>query len=105
MSSFSVDALRAAQAAAPEVPRALLVDTIPDDWERQLHELAAVALHVNARALTPAQAAAVKSAGFGLLCYTVNEPEHARALRSIGVDAICTDRLDLIGAGFFENAD
>ncbi len=105
LSSFSVDALRAAQAAAPEVPRALLVDTISDDWERQLHALAAVALHVNARSLTAVQAAAIKSAGFGLLCYTVNDPERGRALRAIGVDAICTDRLDLIGAGFFENAD
>lgn len=105
LSSFSVEALQAAQAAAPEVPRALLVNTIPDDWERQLHALAAVALHVNARALTSAQATAVKRAGFGLLCYTVNDPEHARALRSLGVDAICTDRLDLIGASFFENAD
>lgn len=105
LSSFSVEALQAAQAAAPEVPRALLVNTILDDWERQLHALAAVALHVNARALAAAQATAVKRAGFGLLCYTVNDPEHARALRSLGVDAICTDRLDLIGASFFENAD
>lgn len=105
LSSFSVEALRAAQAVAPEVPRALLVDTIPDDWERQLRSLAAVALHVNARSLTAVQAAAVKSAGFGLLCYTVNDPEHVRALRSIDVDAICTDRLDLIGARFFETAD
>lgn len=105
LSSFSVDALRAAQVEAPEIPRALLVDTIPDDWERQLRSLAAVALHVNARSLTPAQAAAVKSAGYGLLCYTVNEPEHARALLSLGVDAICTDRLDLIDAGFFGCAD
>ena len=105
LSSFSVAALEAAQAEAPEVPRALLVNSIPDDWAHQLHTLAAVALHVNARSLTSLQATAVKRAGFGLLCYTVNVPEHARALQSLGVDAICTDRLDLIGAGFFENAD
>jgi glycerophosphoryl diester phosphodiesterase len=105
LSSFSLGALRAAQAAAPEVPRALLVQTIPDDWERQLHTLAAVALHVDARSLNAAQAKAVKRAGFGLLCYTVNQPEHARVLRCLGVDAICTDRPDLIGASFFENAD
>lgn len=102
LSSFSVEALRAAQAVAPEVPRALLVDTIPDDWESQLRTLATVALHVNARSLNAVQAAKVKSAGFGLLCYTVNEPEHARALRAIGVDAICTDNLPLIGADFFD---
>lgn len=101
LSSFSVPALRAAREVAPEVPRALLVDAIPDDWERQLHELGALALHVNARSITVAQAAEIKRAGFGLLCYTVNDPADARALRSAGVDAVCTDRLDRIGADFF----
>lgn len=104
LSSFSVDALQAAQAQAPELPRALLVDAVPDDWERQLTSLSAVALHVNARSLDAAQAAVIKSAGFGLLCYTVNDSAQALALRSIGVDAICTDRLDLISADFFNNA-
>ena len=99
----AADALLAALDAAPEVPRALLVDTIQDDWEPQLHTMSAAALHVDARSLNAAQASAVKSAGFGLLCYTVNVPEHARALRSMGVDAICTDRLDPIGADFFES--
>ena len=104
LSSFSVDALAAAQDVAPEVPRAWLVDAVPADWESTLRRLGASALHVNARCLTAAQALAVKGAGFGLFCYTVNEPDQARALRAIGVDAICTDRLDLIGPHFFDQA-
>ena len=104
LSSFSIEALLAAQDAAPEVPRAWLVDVVPADWASTLRQLGASALHVNARFLTPDQAVAVKDAGYGLFCYTVNEPDQARALRAIGVDAICTDRLDLIGAHFFDGA-
>lgn len=104
LSSFSIEALMAARDAAPEVPRAWLVDVVPPDWASTLRRLGASALHVNARWLTAAEAVAVKEAGYGLFCYTVNEPDQARALRAIGVDAICTDRLDLIGPHFFDGA-
>ena len=43
---------------------------------------------------------AVKAAGFGLFCYTVNVPARAHELLGWGVDAFCTDRIDLIGPGF-----
>ncbi len=102
LSSFSIEALMAAQEAAPEVPRAWLVDAVPPDWVSTLRRVGASALHVNSRFLTQAQAVAIKDAGYGLFCYTVNEPDQAHALRAIGVDAICTDRLDLIGAHFFD---
>ncbi len=100
LSSFAVDALLAAREAVPSVPRALLVEAVPDDWLARLQALDAVALHAKAGLLTPTQAEAVKAAGYGLLCYTVNDPAQARALFAMGVDAICTDRLDLIGPGF-----
>lgn len=100
LSSFSVDALLAARAAAPSVPRALLVEALPDGWRERLQELDAVALHAKADALTSGQAAEVKAGGFGLMVYTVNDPEQARALFAMGVDAVCTDRIDLIGADF-----
>ena len=104
LSSFSIEALLAARDAAPEVPRAWLVDAVPADWASTLRRLDATALHVNARSLTAASAQAIQEAGYGLFCYTVNEPDQAHALRAIGVDAICTDRLDLIGAHFFDEA-
>ncbi len=96
LSSFSVEALQAARAAAPDVPRALLVGAVPDDWRAQLDALAAVALHARESGLGAAQVAAVKAAGFGLMAYTVNDPARARELFASGVDAVCTDRLDLI---------
>lgn len=100
LSSFSVQALQAAQAAAPSIARGLLVEALPPDWHRQLDQLGAVALHAQACQLTAAQAGAVKHAGFGLMAYTVNDPAQARQLFAWGVDAICTDRLDLIKPDF-----
>jgi glycerophosphoryl diester phosphodiesterase len=100
LSSFSTEALREAQAVAPKSARGLLVERVPPDWHQQLDQLGAVSLHAQAGALTAAQASAVKRAGFGLMCYTVNDPAQARTLFDWGVDAICTDRLDLITPDF-----
>ncbi|HEY8100154.1 MAG TPA: glycerophosphodiester phosphodiesterase [Burkholderiaceae bacterium] len=95
-SSFSYDALMAAKEAAPEIPRGYLVDVVPPDWREQLLHLGAITLHTNQKNLTKEQAQAIKKAGFGLFCYTVNDPARAKELLSWGVDAYCTDRVDLI---------
>jgi glycerophosphoryl diester phosphodiesterase len=100
LSSFSEVALAAAREAAPELPRACLMEHLVSDWERRAQAVGAVALHINHRHLDPAQARAVKAAGLGLFCYTVNTPARARELLDWGVDAFCTDRIDLIGPDF-----
>ena len=100
LSSFSFDALVAARDVAPDLPRGWLVERIPTDWQERLDALDAVALHVNQRHLSASQAREVKNGGYGLFCYTVNGIERARELLSYGVDAFCTDRIDLIGADF-----
>jgi glycerophosphoryl diester phosphodiesterase len=100
LSSFSHDALESARELAPQVPRAYLMSELPPDWERRAREVEVVAIHANHRHLTREQAAAVKGAGLALFCYTVNDPARARELVSWGVDAFCTDRIDLIGPDF-----
>ena len=99
-SSFSMQALAAAMAAAPDIARGALFDQIPADWLEQVKQLKAVSLHTNQRSLTHEQALAIKQAGLGLSCYTVNDPERARELLSMGVDAVFTDNLKIIGADF-----
>ena len=96
LSSFSIDALEAAAAAAPGLARGLLVEAIPDDWRDALARLGCVSLHCSFRHLTKAQARAVRDAGCALLCYTVNDPATVRELFAWGVDAVVTDRLDLV---------
>jgi glycerophosphoryl diester phosphodiesterase len=100
LSSFSVDALQAARAAAPDLPRGWLVDRVPADWAARLADLDCVAVHTNHRHLTAPLAAAIRASGAWLFCYTVNDPARARALLAWGVDAFCTDRIDLIGPDF-----
>lgn len=100
LSSFSPAALRAARATAPDLPRGWLTDEIPPDWQEHMESLGCVALHTNQAYLTADLARAVKHAGYWLFCYTVNAPVRAALLLSWGVDGFCTDRLDLIGAGF-----
>ncbi|MBP1207591.1 glycerophosphoryl diester phosphodiesterase [Duganella sp. 1411] len=100
LSSFSFEALAAARDAAPDLPRGYLLDRIPDDWQAQARELGAVAIHTNHKHLTRELAQAIKAAGYGLFCYTVNDPGRGREILSWGVDGFCTDRIDLIGPGF-----
>ena len=95
LSSFSLVALEAAREAAAGVPRAALFDAVPGHWRDVLERLDCVALHCNARRLNEPMARAIKAAGYGLMCWTVNNPGLATRLFGWGVDAICTDRLDL----------
>ena len=95
LSSFSGVALKAAMLAAPEMQRAYLFDEIPPDWHQRVAALDCVAVHCNAKKLTAQQASAIKRAGYGLMCWTVNDPAQGETLLGWGVDALCTDRLDL----------
>ena len=97
LSSFSAVALAAAQDAAPDLPRAFLIDEVPSDWLAQARALNAVAIHTNHKHLTPSLAKQVKDAGLGLFCYTVNDAARAAEIMGWGVDGMCTDRIDLIG--------
>jgi glycerophosphoryl diester phosphodiesterase len=103
LSSFSVAALEAARATSPGIARGWLVERIPSDWQATLVRLGAKSLHVDHRKLTAALVRSVTGAGFGLFCYTVNDGERARELFGWGVDAVCTDRIDLIGPDFAEH--
>ncbi|MCX8114882.1 MAG: glycerophosphodiester phosphodiesterase [Burkholderiaceae bacterium] len=100
LSSFSVDALAAARAAVPDLPRGWITSRVPQDWRARLDALACVALHTNHRHLARDVARAIKDAGYWLFCYTVDDPARAREILDWGVDAFCTDRIDLIGPHF-----
>jgi glycerophosphoryl diester phosphodiesterase len=100
LSSFSHLALEAAREVAPQVPRACLMSELPPDWERRAQSVEAVAIHTNHKHLTADLAREVRGAGYGLFCYTVNDPARARELLGWGVEAFCTDRIDLFKPDF-----
>jgi glycerophosphoryl diester phosphodiesterase len=100
LSSFSTVSLAAARAAAPELPRGLLVGRIPKHWHDLMRDLDCVALHCNYRALNRKLAAQIRDAGYAILTWTVNDRRVARKLLHWGVDCLVTDRLDRIGPDF-----
>ncbi|WJV62433.1 glycerophosphodiester phosphodiesterase [Pectobacteriaceae bacterium CE70] len=100
LSSFAVEALAAAQQAVPGLPRGLLLDEWNDDWQVLTQRLGCVSIHLNHQLLDESRVALLKDAGLRILVYTVNQPARARTLLQWGVDCICTDRIDLIGADF-----
>ncbi|WP_244815046.1 glycerophosphodiester phosphodiesterase [Caballeronia sp. Lep1P3] len=104
LSSFSYAALEAARNAAPDLPRGMLYERVPQDWRAQTAALACVSLHADHRSLDETLVREIKDAGLRVLAYTVNEGERARLLARWGVDAICTDRIDVIGPDFLARA-
>jgi glycerophosphoryl diester phosphodiesterase len=98
LSSFSEDALAAALGAAPALPRGLLCERVPPDWERRLARLQCVSLHCDHRELDAATVGRIHRAGFWVFCYTVNDPKRLLELARWGVDSVCTDQLARIDA-------
>jgi glycerophosphoryl diester phosphodiesterase len=99
LSSFSEAALGSAAEVAPQLPRALLVGPVPEDWRARMAKVEAIALHSSARALTPEALKAVRDAGITLACYTVNRRDDAERLLAGGVCAVFSDRPDLWSPG------
>lgn len=95
LSSFSADALRAAAAEVPMLPRALLVEAIPGDWLGRLAAAGAQALHADAAQASPDRIEECRRAGVPLACYTVNDRAFGERLLASGICALFTDRPDL----------
>ncbi|MDX5446527.1 MAG: glycerophosphodiester phosphodiesterase [Zoogloeaceae bacterium] len=96
LSSFSEPALAAAARAVPQLLRGLLVEAVPDDWQARCARLGVIALHADAAKITPTQIRAIRNAGLRLVLYTEDDPTRAARLFELGVDAIITDRPDLV---------
>lgn len=94
LSSFSETALAIARDLAPELPRALLVERVPGDWQARIDALGCVALHCSARQPGWRWLAPARGHGLAVRCYTVNRPGQAARLFARGVDAIFTDALE-----------
>ncbi len=99
LSSFNPEALRAAQAAAPQLPRALLLDTLRDGWFEQAQALGCVAVVTAFALMGAALVTRLHSAGLRALVYTVNDAAEAQRLIGLGVDGLITDAVDRFSPG------
>lgn len=92
LSSFSHLALQTAADITPDLPRASLFVVAPPDWQTFTSEINACNIHLHANSLLDsAQVTAFQQAGLRVYCYTVNEPEAARALLELGVDGVISN--------------
>ncbi|WP_421996837.1 glycerophosphodiester phosphodiesterase [Reyranella sp.] len=96
LSSFKDPSLAAAHRAAPELPRALLIDAHGDTWEARARAVAAVGINTNGKRLTAPWAVDIKQAGFLLSVYTIDDPAVARTLVAMGADCVITDAPDVV---------
>lgn len=92
LSSFSKDALQAALDYWPDAPRALITCSVPNNWQEALSALQCTNFHMAAPLLNHDNATAIKEAGYGLYCYTVNHTDQAQSLLAMGVDGVFTDK-------------
>lgn len=96
LSSFSETALTAAAKTAPALPRGLLVEAIPADWRERCARVGAIALHFCADGIDADTVRALRHDGPYLVAYTENDPCRIAALLAWGVDAVITDRPELV---------
>ena len=96
LSSFSIEALEAAQQAAPELPRGWITKELGANWQQTLTRLGCLSVHLHHLSLTESLLNQIHDAGFRVAVWTVNDPARAAELLKWGVDSVITDALDLI---------
>ena len=95
MTSFEPEALHGAVAAAPSLPRGLLLDSLWSGWLETALQLDCVAIVCNHALWDTSTVTQAKRAGFRCLSYTVNDEWAAQRLIDLGTDGIITDRVDV----------
>jgi glycerophosphoryl diester phosphodiesterase len=99
LSSFEPASLDAARQAAPELPRALLLEALPTNWLELAVSLDCAAVVTAYPLMDAALIARLHRAGLRALCYTVNDPADAQRLLALGIDGIITDAIDRFSPG------
>jgi glycerophosphoryl diester phosphodiesterase len=98
-SSFRPEALQGARETAPEVPRALLLDTLWSGWLDVARSLGCVACVTNHTLMDRTLIGTLHTAGLRALVYTVNDPAEAHRLVALGIDGLISDAVDRFSPG------
>jgi glycerophosphoryl diester phosphodiesterase len=94
LSSFQPDALQAARDAVPWLPRALLLDALPEGWFERALALGCSAVVTHHALMDAATIARLHAARLRALVYTVNDAAEANRLLGLGIDGLITDAVD-----------
>ena len=93
-SSFKPEALMGAAEAAPEVPRALLLEALKPGWLESAKGLGCIGVVAAYPLMDKPTIDAIHAAGMKAAVYTVNDPASAQWLIANGIDGIITDAVD-----------
>jgi glycerophosphoryl diester phosphodiesterase len=95
LTSFSLEALQGARAAAPDLPRGLLLDTLWDAWLDTARTLECKAVVCKHTLWTSVHVNETRNEGMACLSYTVNDEATVRRLVALKTQGLITDRVDL----------
>lgn len=97
ISSFSHVSLETAMEIAGDWNRGLLLPAEwPENWKDLADYLDVKTININGNKCEREQVEEIIDMDYGILAYTINDPQRARLLQSWGVDSICTDVPDVI---------
>ena len=99
LSSFQPSALAAAREAAPDLPRALLLDGLRAGWLAEARALGCVAVVADHPSLDAAVIDQLHGADMRAMSYTVNDPFIAQRLIDLRIDGLITDAIDRFSPG------
>lgn len=91
LSSFQPGSLQAARAAAPALPRALLINQVRPHWMDEALDLGCCACVLQHEMADAPMIETLKARGLKVWVYTVNELEEAQRFARWGVDGLITD--------------
>lgn len=94
LSSFRPEALQGARETAPQLPRALLLDSLWAGWQDIATQLGCVAIVTHHKLMDAGLLAQARAAGWLAMVYTVNDAADADRLLALGVDGLITDAVD-----------
>ncbi len=94
LSSFKPDALAAAAQAAPHLPRALLLDRMPVDWQQTARMLGVAAVVTDQGLMDAELRDTLRASGWRALCYTVNDAAERDRLLALDIDGLISDAVD-----------
>ena len=106
VTSFSRNALGAAQKVAPNWPRGLVSHHWPADLAEMTAKFGLSTIHVAVESVSKARVAEAKTLGLEVAAYVVDEPKLAHQLWDLGVASLFSDRPDqLLSSAVTQTAD
>lgn len=96
ISSGAVECLSLLKKRAPYCLLGYIIKSWKRNWHKVLKQLNCISLHVHHKCLTPERVKQVTDDNYLLLAYTVNDRDRAYELFDMGVDAVFSDRPDLL---------